>query len=134
MKRILFITAVLLITGTIIYAQQQAQQGGSTIPTSNQTKQNAQQYLDQAKSNNSEFLSMLDDLKARNGSNKDSYTFNRLKSEIERIEATITSEEKSIKASLDRGTKVNTEVMDRIENFINQHSAKLQELEEFVSD
>jgi len=76
---------------------------------------------------------MLSDLKDRNGSNRDSYTFNRLRNEIERIEVTINSEERSIRASLDRGTKVNTEVMDRIEKFINQHTAKIEELDRFVS-
>ena len=129
MKRILLIAVVLLMVGIAVYAQQ----GGAEPPTSSQTKQNAQQYLNQAKSNLKEFEDTLADLKDRNGSNKDSYTFNRLKNEIDRIEATISSEEKSVRGSLDRGTKVNSQVIDRIENFINQHREKVDELEAFVS-
>ena len=131
MKRILLTIAVFLIAGTLVYAQQKS--SSSQTQGSNQTKQNAQKLLDESKSNNSEFQDTLADLKDRNGSNKDAYTYQRLKSEIARIENTINTEEKSIRASLDRGTKVNSEVIGRIENFINQHSAKIQELEEFVS-
>jgi peptidoglycan hydrolase CwlO-like protein len=130
MKRILLISVVIFImAGTMAFAQQTQQN-----PTSAQTRQSAQQYLTQSKSNNSDFQSTLDDLKARNGSNRDASAFARLKSEIDRIEVTINSEEKSIRASLDKGTKVNSEVMNRYENFINQHSAKVAELESFVSN
>ena len=129
MKRILLVAVVLLVVGTVVSAQQ----GGAEPPTRSQTKQNAQEYLKQAKDNAQEFEDTLADLKERNGSNKDSYTFNRLKSDIDRIEAMINSEEKSIRGSLDRGTKVNSEVIGRIENFINQHREKVDELEAFVS-
>ena len=129
MKKILLTAIVLLAIGIMAYAQQ----GASGNASSNQIKQNAQQFLNQAKSNNSDFQSNLADLKDRNGSNRDSYIFSRLKTEIEHIEATINSEQRSISTSLDKGTKVNSEVINRIENFINQHSAKLQELEDFVS-
>jgi len=130
MKRILLTALVFLTIGIMAYAQQRA----SGNSASNQIKQNAQQYLNQAQSNNSEFQATLDDLKDRNGNNRDAYTFNRLKTQIERIEATINAEQKSISSSLDKGSKVNTEVMNRIENFINQHSEKIQELEEFIAN
>jgi len=133
MNRILMITVIFLLACTAVYSQQAAQ-GGSNPPTSNQTKQNAQQYLDQAKSNLEEFLSVLADLKDRNGSNRDAYTFNRLKRDIDFLETNIRSEEGKIKASLDRGTKVNTEVIGRYENFIKQHQEKVEELENFVSN
>ena len=126
MKRILFTTVLLLAAGTLIFAQQ------ADNPTSAQTRQNAQQYLSQARNNLSQFESVLDELKDRNGSNRASYTFNRLRTEIERLETHISSEQDSIRASLDRGTRVNTEVMSRVENFINQHRAKLEELEDFI--
>ena len=129
MKRI-FLAIVFLAAGIAVYAQQQ---GGSNIPTSAQTKQSAQQFLNQAKTNSQGFESTLADLKARNGSNSDLATFNRLKSEIESLEERINTEEKSIRGSLDRGTKVNSEVMNRYENFINQHKAKMEELDTFVS-
>ena len=130
MKRILLIAIVFLMAGIAVSAQQ----GGAEPPTSSQTKQNAQQFLNQVKTNHKDYEDTLADLKARNGSNKDAYTFNRLKGEIERIEATINSEQKAIRSSLDRGTKVNTEVMGRIENFINQHREKMDELDSFVSN
>ena len=130
MKRILLVAVVLLMVGTVVSAQQ----GGAEPPTSSQTKQSAQQFLNQVKTNHKEYEDTLEDLKARNGSNKDAYTFNRLKGEIERIEATINSEQKAIRSSLDRGTKVNTEVMGRIENFIIQHKEKMDELDAFVSN
>ena len=126
MKRILFTTVLFLVAGTLIFAQQ------ADNPTSAQTRQNAQQFLGQARNNLSQFESVLADLKDRNGSNRASYTFNRLRREIERLETHISSEQDSIRASLDRGTRVNTEVMGRVENFINQHRAKLEELEDFI--
>ena len=129
MKRILLTTVLLLIVGVFMYAQQ----GGSEPPQSAQTKQTAQQYLSQAKSNSSQFESTLADLKARNTSNKDAYNFNRLRNEIDRLESTINSEQKSMRANLDRGIRVNSDAMNRIENFINQHKAKIAELEYFVS-
>ena len=129
MKRILLITVLFVMATTVMYAQQAA----SDRPTSSQTKQNARDYLNQAQQNAKGYEETLADLKDRNGSNKDSYTFNRLKGEIDRIEATINSEEKSIRASLDRGTKVTSEVINRIESFINQHKEKVAELEAFVS-
>ena len=129
MKRILLITVLLVMAATVMYAQQ----ANSERPTSQQTKQEAKQYLDQAQQNAKGYEDTLADLKTRNGSNKDSYTFNRLKNEIDRIEATINSEEKSIRSSLDKGTKVNKEVMDRIERFVGQHKEKVDELDAFVS-
>jgi len=128
MKKILLAAIVFLAIGIMVYAQQ----GSPANPPSNQTKQAAQQYYNQAKSNNDTFQETLADLKELNGSNRDAYTFNRIKREIERIESTINSEERSIRASLDRGTKVNTEVMNRYENFIIQHTAKMEELEDFL--
>ena len=132
MKKILLAAIVLLAIGVMAYSQQ-SQQRSSGSSGSNQTKQNAQKLLDESKSNNSEFQDTLEELKELNGSNRDSYTYNRLKREIEYIEATIVSEEKSIRASLDKGTKVNSEVIGRIESFINQHTAKIEELEDFVN-
>lgn len=130
MKRMFFITVFLLSAGFAVFAQQAA----AANPSSSQTKQNAQQYLNQAKSNAQQYESTLQDLKARNLSNKDAYTFNRLKGEIDKLESSIDSEEKSISTILDRGTKVTTEVMDRIERMIGQHKAKVDELDKFISN
>ena len=132
MKRILLATLILLLAGMTVYAQQAAQ-GGTNLPSSSQTKQNAQQYLTQAKTNGSQFTSALSDLNARNLSNKDLITFNQLKTEIDRLEALINTEQARIGGNLDSGHKVDAELLNRIQRLIDQHKAKMDELEAFIS-
>ena len=127
MKRILLTIVILLVAGAFVYAQQT-----SSPLSSAQTKQTAQQYLGQARTNNQEYGATLDDLRARNTSNKDAATFNRLKSEIDRLEQMIVREETQMGATLDRGTKVSTESLDRIQRLHDQHKAKMAELEAFI--
>ena len=127
MKRILLTLVVLLVFSSLVYSQQ------STLPSSAQTRQNAQQYLGQARTNATQYESTLNDLIARNLGNKDLATFNRLKSEIERLETMITREQAQMGATLERGTKVSTESLDRIQRLIDQHRAKLAELDTFIS-
>ena len=124
MKQFLLAIVVLLLIGTVAYAQQQ---------TSSQITQDARQFLNQGQSNSSDFETMLADLNASNTSNRDALTFNRLRTEIERLEASINSEETRIKASLDNGVRVTPEMFNRVERLINQHKAKLEELEAFVN-
>ena len=128
MKRILLTIVILLVAGSIVYAQQ-----ASSPPTSAQTKQNAQQYLGQARTNSSQYESGLNDLIARNISNKDAATFNRLRSEIDRLEEQIKKEETQMGATLDRGSKVSSEALNRIQRLVDQHKAKLAELDSFIS-
>ena len=130
MKRILLTIVVLLVAGSFVYAQQAA----SSPPSSAQIKQTAQQYLGQAKTNSQQSEAVLNDLRARNTSNKDAATFNRLKSELDRLEDMINKEEAQMAAILDRGTKVSTESLDRIQRLHDQHKAKMAELESFISN
>ena len=127
MKRILLIVVVFLLAGAIY-----AQQAGS-LPNSSQTKQSAQQYASQAKTNSNQFEATLADLNARNVSNKDLETFNRLRAEIDQLEARINAEQNKLKTSLDRGHKAPKTSLDRIEQLIKQHQGKIAELDAFVS-
>ena len=127
MKRVLLTIVVLLVAGSFVNGQQ------AGLPTSAQTKQSAQQSLSQSKTNGSQFESTLNDLMARNGSNVDAYNYNRLMAEINDLESRITAEETRVGNSLDRGTKVSPELLDRIQRLIDQHKAKMAELESFIS-
>jgi hypothetical protein len=130
MKRIILAAVILFFACIMVYAQQ-AQ--GTTPPSSSQTRQTAQQYLSQARTNSSQFESMLADLTARNAGNRDMETFNRIKAEIERLEASINIEESRMRTNLDNGRKVDPEMLNRIQRLIDQHKAKLAELEAFIS-
>jgi hypothetical protein len=127
MKRILLAVALVLAVSIAVFAQE------TNIPTSAQTKENATQYLNQAKSNSQDFDSILADLRARNVSNADLYTFNRLKGEIEALEAQIKAEERQIANSLNKKLKLNDASFGKMENLIAQHKAKQDELQEFIS-
>ena len=127
MKRILLTIVVLLIASTMVYAQQRNSQNQT------QASNERQKFLDEAKSNNSEFQDNLANLKDRNGHSGSTYTFNRLKSEIVRLENTINSETKSINTRLEKDTRVNSEVITRLEKYVNQHTTKVEELDELLS-
>jgi len=129
MNRIFLVTFILLVIGVSAYAQQRT----SNNPQGNQTKQEAQQFFGQAKNNTEEFDQTLADLRALNRGNRDNHNFNRLKREIESLESKIRAEETRIKAGVDRGTSVSSQIMNRLENFINQHKAKVEELDAFIS-
>jgi len=127
MKRIFLVAVVLLLAGAL-YAQQPG-----ALPSSSQTKQNAQQYSTQAKSNSSQFESGLADLNARNTSNKDLETYNRLRGEISQLESLINTEQNKVGANLDRGQKASKASLDRIDRLIKQHQAKIAELDAFIA-
>ena len=129
MKRISLITIILLVISVAAFAQQ----AGGGPPQTAETKQSAQQTLSQGKTNSSQFESTLADLQARNTSNLNADTYNRLKSEIEQLEFQINMEQTKIRARLDRGTKVNPAIFDRVQRLIDQHKAKLAELETFTT-
>ena len=131
MKRISLIAIVLLVAGTLVFAQQA---GSSNLPNSAQTKQTAQQSLSQGRTNSSQFESGLNDLKARNQSNMDLDNYNRIKSEIDQLEAQINTEQTRIGNTLDRGAKVSPALLERVQRLIDQHKAKLAELEGFASN
>ena len=127
MKRISVIAIVLLLACTVVFAQQ------SNLPNSAQTKQNAQQTLSQGRSNSDQFESGLNDLKARNQSNMDLDNYNRLRNEIQTLEAQINAEQTRIGNTLDRGAKVSPALLERVQRLMDQHSAKLAELEAFTA-
>jgi cob(I)alamin adenosyltransferase len=125
-KKILFAVLILFVSGALMYAEQE--------PTSAETRQSAQQYLTQARSNVAQFETVLNNLKARNVSSIDAAIFARFKSEIDQLEKLIHTEETQISASIDRGRRVSRDVMSRIERLITQHSEKVAELESFIAN
>jgi len=93
MKRTILVTIMLLFAGLIAFAQQTG-----TAQSSAQIKQNAQQTLTQAKSNSSQFESTMDTLNALNGGNIDAGLYEKLKAEIDRLEADIKNEQTQMQA------------------------------------
>jgi len=132
MKRI-FLVVVLLVTGIAVFAQQANTQRTTNRPTSQQTKDSAKQYLEQAKSSASKYDSVQADLNARNVSNDDERHFNQLKAEIERLEATIVAEQNKISSTLEKGIKVSRETLDNVSRLLEKHKEKVAELEAFSS-
>ena len=128
MKRTLLVTIMLLFAGLIVYAQQTG-----TAVSSAQIKQNAQQTLTQAKSNSSQFESTMDTLNALNGGNIDAGLYEKLKAEIDRLEADIKNEQTQMQAKLDKGTKVSSFMVDKIQRLIDQYNSAIADLERFVS-
>ena len=123
MKRIFIVVVILLAAGAMAYAQRAA----------DPTREDMDKYLEQAKDHASEFESMFDDLKSRNNRSGDIATFNRLKSEIDSLESRINTESNNISATHDRGNRVSTEIMGNLERLINQHKAKVEELDKHLS-
>jgi len=130
MKRI-FVVVILFATSIAVFAQQANRT--SSRPTSEQTKENAKQYLEQGKSNASQFDSVQASLNARNVGNDDERNFNQLKAEIERLEASIVAEQNKISATLEKGIKVSRETLDNVQRLIDKHKDKLTELQTFSS-
>ena len=127
MKRISLIAIILLVISVAVFAQQ------AGPPQTAETMQSAQQTLSQGRTNSSQFESTLSDLLARNTSNSNADMYNRLKAEIEQLEFQINAEQTKIRARLDKGTKVNPAMFDRVQRLIDQHKAKLAELEKFTA-
>ena len=127
MKRI-FVVVILLATSMAVFAQTK-----STRPTSEQTRDNAKQFLDQGKTNATQFDSVQSSLNARNTANDDTRNFNQLKTEIERLEASIVAEQNKISATLEKGLKVSRETLDNVQRLLDKHKDKLAELEKFSS-
>jgi len=130
MKRI-FMVVVLLATGIAVFAQQANTQRTTNRPTSEQTKDSAKQFLDQGKTNASQFDSMQASLNTRNIGNDDERRFNQMRAEIERLEAQIVAEQNKISATLERGIKVSRETLDNVQRLLDRHKERLAELESF---
>jgi len=129
MKRTLLVTIMLLFVGIIVFAQQA---GGSSLPTSNQTKQSAQQTLNDAKTNSTQFESVLGNLRIQNVSNNDADTYKKLKAQIEQLEARITREQARVQAALDQGQKIAGSTLDEIQKLIDQYKSAMADMERFI--
>jgi len=130
MKRTLLVTIMLLFVGIIVFAQQA---GGSSLPTSTQTKQSAQQTLNDAKTSSTQFESVLSTLRTQNMSNNDADTYRKLKAQIEQLEARILREQARIQAALDQGQKIAGSTLDEIQKLIDQHKSAMADMERFIS-
>jgi len=130
MKRF-FVVVILLVAASIaVFAQQGTRTGR---PSSDQTKDNAKQYLEVGKTNAAQFDSMQSSLNARNISNEDARSFNLIRAEIERLEAAITAEQNKISATLEKGIKVSRDTLDNVQRLIDKHKDKLAELEKITN-
>jgi len=126
---------VVLFVGSIVavYAQQSSSaNANSSLPSSAQTKQSAQQTVSQAKSNSSQFEASQATLNASNISNRDAATYNRIKGEIDRLETLIKTDQAKMKAALDNNSEVSHELFQRIDRLIDEHKKKIAELEAFI--
>jgi uncharacterized protein HemX len=132
MKRI-FMVVILLATGIAVFAQQANTQRTTNRPSSQQTKDSAKQYLEQAKSSATKYDSVQTDLNTRNTSNDDERRFNQIKAEIERLEAAIVAEQNKISSTLEKGIKVSRETLDNVQRMLDKHKEKVAELESFSS-
>ena len=129
MKRILLAAVILFAAGTLVYSQQ------SKAPaSSSKTREEAKEYLNQAKSNSSEFEASYDDLLDRNGGSDWAAAYRRLKGEIDSLETRIKYELSSIDGSLNKGSRVSVTIFNHLEQLIKQHKAKTEELEKYLQD
>jgi peptidoglycan hydrolase CwlO-like protein len=131
MKRTLLVTIMLLFAGIIVFAQQA---GTSSLPTSSETKQSAQQSLSQAKTSASQFESTLESLKTQITSNNNAATYRRLKGDIDRLEAQIKNAQANIQNEINLGHSVSARFIDELQQLIDKHKAAMAELEAFASN
>jgi peptidoglycan hydrolase CwlO-like protein len=130
MKRTLLVTIMLLFASILVFAQQAS---GSSLPTSTQTKQDAQQSLNQAKTNSSQFESTLDSLRTQLTSGNNAATYKRLKGDIDRLEAQIKAAEAHIQSEIDLGHSVPARLVDDLEKLIEKHKVAMAEMEAFIA-
>jgi uncharacterized protein HemX len=131
MKRI-FMVVILLATGIAVFAQQ-SNSRTTNRPSSDQTRQNARQYLEQARNASQKYDAAQSDLNARNVGNDDERRFNQIKAELERLEAAIVAEQNKISNTLEKGIKVSPEVLENVQKMLEKHKQKVEELEAFSS-
>ena len=124
MKRVFLAVSVFFVISVVAHAQ---------VLTSAETRQNAQERLNQGRSSATQFEETLADLNARNAGNTDSATFNQLRSDIDRLEASINTEQTRIRNALDSGTRVSPELFNRVQRLMDRHAALLAQLEAFIA-
>ena len=130
MKRFLMIIIVLLAACTVVYAQQART---TRQQEKEQTRKKAQEYLKIVNENSSEFDTMLEDIKDRNGSGLDR-RFVVLKRQLDRLEGRIRSEETSINTSHDQGARVHQDRITTMERLISRYKSKEAELESLIDN
>ena len=134
MKRFLLVVTILFLANAMVFSQQQSGAlGTSSRPTSAQTRDTASQLLNQSKSNSSQFDTNQAELNTRNTANTDARTFDKLRSEIDKLESQIRDEQTRSAANLNRGARMDQQSLDRIQRLMDQHKAKIAELETFTS-
>ena len=122
MKRIVLAIVILLAAGFVVYAQQ-----------GTPTKQDMQNYLNEVKSKTSDYDSMMEDIISNNSSSGLATRFARIKADIEKLEARIDGEVKSIQSVHDKDQKVGSQVIDSLQRDIDQRKAKQKELEDLLA-
>jgi cob(I)alamin adenosyltransferase len=126
MKRGFLIIVVYIMVSIMVYAQ------AASPPTGSQIRQEAQQYLQQVRTNSSQFDTTLADQATRDIDTKNMNTLNRLRTEIEGLAASITKAQNSIDAELNRGQRANQSTVKRVQQLIDRYKEKMAELEAFV--
>jgi len=130
MKRIFLVTIMLFFACIIAFAQQT---GSSPQQTSAQIKQDAQQTLNQAKTNSSQFESTLDALKTQISSGGNAATYKRLKGNIDALESKITAAEAHIQSEINMGHTVSAILLTQLQQMIDQHKTAIADLEAFIA-
>ena len=126
MKQFLLVVVALVLVGSMAYAQE-------SRPTSAQTRQSAQQLLSQAQSNISQYDATMSQDGIDNRSNRDAMVFNRIREEVEALEAAVNSEQARIRNALERGDLATPEMFGRLEQAIERYRLKSVELEAFIA-
>ena len=125
MKRGFLTIVVFIMVSIMVYAQ-------TVSPTGSQIRQEAQQYLQQVRTTSSQFDTTLADQTTRDIDNKNMNTLNRLRTEIDRLAASINTAQNSIDADLNRGLRANQSTVKRVQQLIEKYKEKMAELEAFV--
>jgi len=124
MRRVFLAISVFFVVSVVAHAQ---------VLSSAETRQNAQERLNQGRSSATQFEETLADLNARNAGNTDSATFNQLRSDIDRLEVSINTEQTRIRNALDSGTRVSPELFNRVQRLMDRHAGMLAQLEAFIA-
>jgi hypothetical protein len=112
--------------GTMVYAQ---------TPTSAQSRQSAQQLLNQSQSKSQQFEATQVQLSTDSMNNQDAATYLRLKTEVERLEGLISAAQEQLKTNLDTGSlSVQRRAFSDIDRLIFEHKKVMADLEAFINE
>ena len=126
MKRGFLVIVVFILVNIMAYAQ------AASRPTGSQIRQEAQQYLQQVRTNSSQFDTTMADQTTRDRDNRNMNTLNRLRTEIEMLAVSINAVQNRINADLNRGQRANQSSIKRVQQLIDQYKEKMAELEAFI--